>query len=73
MKKLFKRFRDALRVLSADEYFITIASVDYSKCTPGVYPKVGPIRYDYLSNTDRDMFYIFTKDYITSNKLNKTE
>lgn len=64
MKKLFNRIRHALRVLTADEYFIAVANVDYSKCTPGVYPKVGPIRYEYLDNTKRSMFYLFVRDHI---------
>lgn len=66
MKKLLKRFRDALRVLTAEEYFVTTANVDYSHCTPGVYSKVGPVKYKYYANTDRKMFYTFVNQHINN-------
>lgn len=66
LNKLFVRIRDAWRVLTAQEYFIVVANEDCSKYTPGVYPKIGPIRYKYSSNTTRSLFYTYVKDYVNT-------
>jgi hypothetical protein len=63
--KLIERIRVIKAILFADEYFVSVANQN------NPYGKIcdGPIVYKYFSNTDRNVFYIFVKDYIT--KFNK--
>ena len=52
-------------ILFAEEYFVSVAN---NKNPYGLRCD-SPIVYEYFSNTDRNVFYIFVKDYIT--KFNK--
>lgn len=52
-QKLIERIKAIKAILFAGEYFVSVANTK------------GPIVYEYFTNTDRDMFYIFVKDYIT--------
>ena len=63
--KFIERIKAIKAILFADEYFISVAN---NKNPYGLRGD-GPIVYEYFSNTDRSMFYIFVKDYIT--KFNK--
>ncbi len=63
--KIIERLKVIKSILFADEYFVAVAN------QKNPYGKIcnGPIVYKYFSNTDRNVFYIFVKDYIT--KFNK--
>jgi hypothetical protein len=63
--KFIERIKAIKAILFADEYFVSVANPKNpygKKCD-------GPIVYEYFTNTDRNVFYIFVKDYIT--KFNK--
>ena len=60
-QKLIERIKAIKAILFADEYFVAVANNKNpygKKCD-------GPIVYEYFSNTDRNLFYIFVRDYIT--------
>lgn len=61
--KIIEKLKAIKAVLFADEYFVAVANQKnpYGKTCNG------PIVYEYFSNTNRDMFYIFVKNYITNN------
>lgn len=59
--KFIERLKAIKTILFAEEFFVTVAN---HKNPYGITYN-GPIVYDYFSNTDRNMFYIFVKDYIT--------
>lgn len=63
--KIIERLKAIKAILFADEYFVSVANQKnpYGKNCDG------PIVYEYFSNTNRNLFYIFVKDYIT--KFNK--
>lgn len=63
--KLIKRLKAIKAILFAEEYFVSVAN----QTNPYGKNYNGPIVYEYFSNTDRNVFYIFVKDYIT--KFNK--
>lgn len=60
--KFIERLKAIKAILFAEEFFVTVAN------QKNPYGNIcdGPIVYDYFSNTDRDLFYIFVKDYITN-------
>ena len=63
--KLIERLKAIKAILFAEEYFVSVAN----QMNPYGKKCDGPIVYEYFSNTDRSVFYIFVKDYIT--KFNK--
>ena len=63
--KFIERLKAIKAILFAEEYFVTVAN----QKNPYGRKYDGPIVYEYFSNTDRNLFYIFVKDYITN--LNK--
>lgn len=57
---LIERWHAIKALIKSDEYFLTVANTlndydirDYSS-----------IKYEYMNNTDRKLFYAFVKDYI---------
>lgn len=62
IKSLFNRIKIALSILSSDEFFVVTAnkSKKYSSQNP-------PILYEYETNTDRELFFIFVKHYLNDN------
>ena len=63
--KFIERIKTIKAILFADEYFVSVANPKNpygKKCD-------GPIVYEYFSNTDRSVFYIFVKDYIKGRTL----
>lgn len=63
--KIIKKLKAIKAIIFSDEYFVSVAN------QKNPYGKIcdGPSVYEYFSNTNRNMFYIFIKDYIT--KFNK--
>lgn len=64
--KLIERIKAIKAILFADEYFVSVANKENPsgiKCDgPIIYKS---IIYKYFTNTDRNVFYNFVKDYIT--------
>ena len=64
---VFKLMKEKLKaiwnILIHDEYFIVTAYKDTTYSTKG-YGGWAPIRYDYVHNTNRNVFYQFVKNYI---------
>ena len=63
IKTIIDRWKAIKALLKCDEYFL------------GVSYKYGnndhdPIKYDYINNTDRNLFYVFINDYIKDNLKN---
>ena len=57
-KKLIERIKAIKAILFADEYFVSVANPYDGKNWDG------PIVCENFSNTDRNIFYLFVKDYI---------
>ena len=62
--KLIKRWKEVKALINADEFFLTVTNTE-----PSIEPWHAPIKYNYFSNTSRNLFYTFVKDYVI-NKLN---
>lgn len=54
-------------ILTHDEYFVVTAHKDTTFSTSG-YKCCAPIKYDYVHNTNRNIFYTFVKSYIDNLK-----
>ena len=65
MKKMLTALKMLIKILKSDEYFLVTAKQDNR-----YHPTLGPIRYDYDSNTNRMLFYVFVKDHIKNNEEN---
>ena len=52
------------KLLISEEYFLTVAN----QHNPYGEKELGPIRYEYFSNTNRELFYIFINDHIKNLK-----
>ena len=55
--KLKNRLTAIKALLKGDEYFLVVSYKDNND-------NYGPIRYDYMNNTNRDLFYVFVNDYL---------
>lgn len=55
------------KLWKSEEYFLTVAN----QKNPYGLRYLGPIKYEYMSNTDRELFYIFVKDHIHNLELTK--
>lgn len=73
IKKIIERWKAIKALITSEEYFLTVAN----QKNPYGEPWRGPILYDYIANTDRELFYVFIKEHIknleTDNKLNKDD
>ena len=69
MTMFSKKFKTKLKaikaILFANEYFVTVAN-QKNLYGPN---DLGPIYYEYISNTDRELFYVFVKGHIKDLKL----
>ena len=63
IKKIIKKIKAIKALIMADEYFLTVANQKNLHDQD----ELGPIVYDYIHNTDRDLFYVFVKSYIKQN------
>lgn len=70
-KKFIERIKALKALWKAEEYFLVTANIDTRFSTPGQPPN-GPIVYNYMNNTDREMFYLFANNYIEENMLSET-
>ena len=60
MLNFTSKWKAIKRILKADEFFLMTASVDYTYNRGGL----GPIKYNYDTNTDRELFYAFLRDFV---------
>lgn len=60
MLKKISKWQAIKRILTEDEFFLMTASVDSTYNHSGL----GPIKYQYATNTNRDMFYVFLKMFV---------
>ena len=62
IKRLIKRWGALKALFNSQEYFLVTA------CQEGhIEPWRGPIKYEYIKNTDRELFYEFVHDYVENN------
>lgn len=59
MLKVISKLKAIWRIITEDEFFLMTASVD---STYNHYD-LGPIKYNYETNTMREMFYVFLKTF----------
>lgn len=71
MKKFIERIKALKALWKAEEYFLVTANMDTRFSTPGLPPN-GPIFYEYMHNTDRELFYLFAHNYIEDNMRPET-
>lgn len=62
IKTIIDRWKAIKALLKCDEYFLGVSWRDDRYRN-----NHGPICYDYINNTDRDLFYTFIHDYIENN------
>lgn len=62
IKSIFNRIKIALSILSSDEFFVVTANKSTKYLPPNP-----PILYEYKTNTDRELFFIFVKHYLNDN------
>lgn len=60
MLSFISKWKAIKRILKEDEFFLMTASVDYTYNKNGL----GPIKYNYDTNTDRELFYVFLRDFV---------
>ena len=68
MKKLLNIFKLIKALFKADEYFLTVAY----QHNPYGRKELGPIRYEYFTNSDRELFWAFVHDHIENTKRSIT-
>ena len=66
MLNFISKWKAIKRILTEDEFFLMTASVDYTYNRGGL----GPIKYNYDTNTDRELFYVST-DFVKDLNLGK--
>ena len=66
--KLLEKLKIIKKIFSSDEYFVTVAYQD----NPYGRKELGPIRYEYFTNSDRELFWTFVHDHIKNTILNTT-
>ena len=67
MLNFISKWKAIKRILTEDEFFLMTASVDYTYNIGGL----GPIKYNYDTNTDRELFYVFLTDFVKDLNLCK--
>jgi hypothetical protein len=60
MLNFISKWKAIKRILKEDEFFLMTASVDYSYDRNGL----EPIKYNYSTNTNRELFYVFLRDFV---------
>ena len=66
--KLLERLKIIKKIFTADEYFLTIAN----QHNPYGRKESGPIKYEYFTNSDRELFWAFVHDHIENTKRSIT-
>ena len=59
IKKIIKRWKEIKALINSDEYFLAVANSDSN-----FEPWRCAIKYNYMTNTNRQMFYTFVHDSI---------
>ena len=67
MLNFISKWKAIKRILTEDEFFLMTASVDYTYNRGGL----GPIKYNYDTNTDREIFYVFLTVFVKDLNLCK--
>lgn len=62
--KILEKLKIIWKILTCDEYFLTTAY----QHNPYGRTELGPIRYEYFTNTNRELFWTFVHDHIENNK-----
>lgn len=65
MLNFISKWKAIKRILKEDEFFLMTASVDYTHNRNGL----EPIKYNYDTNTDRELFYVFLRDFVKNLNL----
>ena len=60
MLNFVSKWKAIKRSLTEDEFFLMTASIDDKYNRNGL----GPIKYHYATNTDRELFYVFLRDFV---------
>lgn len=60
MLNFVSKWKAIKRILKEDEFFLMTASIDDTYNKNGL----GPIKYNYATNTDRELFYVFLRDFV---------
>lgn len=60
MLNFVSKWKAIKRILKEDEFFLMTASIDSTYNKNGI----GPIKYHYETNTDRELFYVFLRDFV---------
>ena len=63
IKKIIKHWKEIKALINSDEYFLAVANSD-SKFEPWSEPWRHVVKYNYMTNTNRQMFYTFVHDSI---------
>lgn len=66
--KLLEKIKIIWKIFTADEYFVTVAY----QHNPYGRKELGPIRYEYFTNSDRELFWTFIHDHIENTKRSIT-
>ncbi len=69
IRNIIERWQAIKELLFAEEYFLTTANHH----NPYGETRLGPIKYNYLSNTNRELFYHFVKTHIDNLNLNEND
>jgi hypothetical protein len=69
IKRIFERWQAIKSLIIAEEYFLTVANHH----NPYGEKRLGPIKYEYMSNTFRSYFYTFVKEHIKNLDLKNYE
>lgn len=64
IKNIFKRWKEIKSLVNSNEYFLATANFKNISSNSEIH---NPIIYEYMNNSDRDMFYVFIHDYIEKN------
>jgi len=67
IKRIIERWQAIKSLINAEEYFLTVAN----QHNPYGEKRLGPIKYDYMANTNRSLFYVFVNEHIKN--LDKNE
>lgn len=70
MKKILEKIQIFWKIWKSDEYFVMTSRTENRF---GKYDPNGPIKYRYYTDTDRNFFFVFLRDWLnkkTNNTLN---
>ena len=67
-KRIKERWKAIKAIINGDEYFLTVAY----QYNPYGKKELGPIKYEYFTNSDRELFWTFVHDHIENTKRSTT-